>query len=339
MTSSFAQATAQTTAFTYQGKLTDDCCPATGLYDLTFRVFDNAGPGTTGQQGIAVSKNAVPVTNGLFTVTLDFDFPGDPISFVFTGPRRWLQIDARANNVGQTFVTLLPRTELTPLPYAIYAQTAGRVASGAIATAQLADAAVTAPKIASGQVVTSLNGLQDAVNLLAGANVTLTPNGNNLTINSSGNGAFSLEGNNAYYNAGNVGIGTASPRSRLDVAGNAAVQGDFYLGGDGNVGGLVRAQTFEGDGSRLTGIIGGAGWGLSGNRNTTPGESFIGTTDNKPLEFRVNNARALSIDASNNLIGGSSSNFVALGVRDATLFGGGCLQCIVDPPQIGRAHV
>ena len=32
---------AQTTAFTYQGRLVDDCCPATGFYDLIFKVFDS----------------------------------------------------------------------------------------------------------------------------------------------------------------------------------------------------------------------------------------------------------------------------------------------------------
>src|SRR4051794_881174 len=65
-------AIAQTTAFTYQGKLVDDCCPATGLYDLTFTLYDNPGPGLTGQKGPIVALAHVPVTNGLFTVSLDF---------------------------------------------------------------------------------------------------------------------------------------------------------------------------------------------------------------------------------------------------------------------------
>src|SRR5437773_10711947 len=87
------QSASAQTGFTYQGKLTDDCCPATGYYDLAFKVFDNAGPGVSGQQGSALALTRVPVTNGLFTVYLDFG------STVFTGARRWLQIDARTNNV------------------------------------------------------------------------------------------------------------------------------------------------------------------------------------------------------------------------------------------------
>src|SRR5262245_29749306 len=76
-------ASAQTTAFTYQGKLIDDCCPATGYYDLTFKVFD--GPGTiSGQLGTAFTTNAVPVTNGLFVVSLNFDAPGSLTSAVFS---------------------------------------------------------------------------------------------------------------------------------------------------------------------------------------------------------------------------------------------------------------
>jgi hypothetical protein len=39
------------------------------------------------------------------------------------------------------------------------------------------DNAVTAPKIASGQVVKSINGLRDNVTLAGTGNITVTPNG------------------------------------------------------------------------------------------------------------------------------------------------------------------
>jgi hypothetical protein len=57
---------------------------------------------------------------------------------------------------------------------------------------------VTASKIAGSQVVKSLNGLNDAVTLSAGANITLTPSGNNtIQIAASGGagGGWSLTGN------------------------------------------------------------------------------------------------------------------------------------------------
>jgi len=43
---------------------------------------------------------------------------------------------------------------------------------------------------------------------------------------------------------------------------------------------------------------GGAGWSLTGNAGTVNGTSFIGTTDNIPLNFRVNNIPAGKIDPS-----------------------------------------
>jgi trimeric autotransporter adhesin len=42
----------------------------------------------------------------------------------------------------------------------------------------------------------------------------------------------------------------------------------------------------------------GSGWGLSGNSGTTAGVNFIGTTDNVPLTFKVNNQLAGKIDQS-----------------------------------------
>ena len=38
------------------------------------------------------------------------------------------------------------------------------------------------------EVVKSLNGIKDDVTLVAGTNITLTPSGNNLTINAAGGG-------------------------------------------------------------------------------------------------------------------------------------------------------
>jgi hypothetical protein len=56
------------------------------------------------------------------------------------------------------------------------------IALGGVQTIHLANSAVTAPKIANGTVVRSLNNLFDNVSLIAGSNITITPTGNNLTI-------------------------------------------------------------------------------------------------------------------------------------------------------------
>jgi hypothetical protein len=71
-------------------------------------------------------------------------------------------------------------------------------------------------------------------------------------------------------------------------------------------------------------------WNLSGNVGTTAGTNFLGTTDNVPLELKVNGSRALRFEPATfaglfapNLIGGSSANSVAAGVGGATIAGGG----------------
>jgi hypothetical protein len=58
------------------------------------------------------------------------------------------------------------------------------LADGAVANAKIADGAITAGKIGAHQVVKSLNGVSDAVVLAGGSNVTVTPAGNTLTIES-----------------------------------------------------------------------------------------------------------------------------------------------------------
>ena len=113
---------AQGTAFTYQGRLTDNGSVTTTNYDLRFGVF--AAP--TGGSALAlVTNSAVAVSNGLFTTTLDFT------ATPFPGAARWLEIAVRTN-VG-TFAVLSPRQSINSTPYAIRAANY----SGSIAVGQL----------------------------------------------------------------------------------------------------------------------------------------------------------------------------------------------------------
>ncbi len=234
------------TTFTYQGKLTDAGAPAQGIYDLRFTIYDSINGGSP----IAVPKtnSAVAVSNGLFTVTLDFG------RLVFGGEARWLEIAARTNNLG-TFATFPARQPLTAVPYALFATNAG----AATVASSVASSSITAQSIASGQVVKSLNGLTDSVTLAAGANVTLATNGNTLTLSADGGGAS-------------------------------------------------------------------GGWSTTGNTGTSPATNFLGTTDNQPLELRVNGQRAMWLvptTNSPNVIAGASNNIVDGGVIGATIAGGG----------------
>jgi hypothetical protein len=77
---------------------------------------------------------------------------------------------------------------------------------------------------------------------------------------------------------------------------------------------------------KLDGLDSTAFWKLTGNAGTSPGTDFLGTTDNQPLELKVNGARALRIEphaTSPNLIGGFSTNVVWAAAEGATIAGGG----------------
>ena len=79
-----AAAMAQTTAFTYQGRLVSSGTPAAGSYDFIFRLYDAATVGNL----LATVTQTLPVSGGLFTTTLDF-------TNRYPGAGRWLDISVR----------------------------------------------------------------------------------------------------------------------------------------------------------------------------------------------------------------------------------------------------
>jgi hypothetical protein len=117
---------AQTTAFTYQGRLIESNAPANGSFEFKFALLD--APNASTNLGI-VTVNQVGVSNGLFAVLLDFG-PG-----AFTGMPRWLGITVRSEAPGGSFVSL-PSQSLTATPYAIYAGKA-KMLDGALPGDQL----------------------------------------------------------------------------------------------------------------------------------------------------------------------------------------------------------
>ncbi len=118
---------AQGTAFTYQGRLNSGGSLASGSYDLQFTLYAiNAGGAAIAGP---VTNTATAVSNGLFTTTIDFGLN------VFTGGSNWLEIAVQTNG-GSGFTTLSPRQQLTPVPYAIFANMASNI-SGTVSAAQI----------------------------------------------------------------------------------------------------------------------------------------------------------------------------------------------------------
>ena len=177
-------AEAQLTAFTYLGRLNDAAGPATGSYDLQFSLFD-ADAGGNSLAG-ALSYPATPVSNGLFTVAVDFG------ASWFDGSARWLEIAVRTNG-GAAYNKLSPRQALTSAPYAI------RAANAALASAVPAGA-ILGPMLAAGSVT--------AVKLAPGAVSQLSaPDGTHAN-------AVSVNAN------GHVGVGTDTPQAPLHIIGH-----------------------------------------------------------------------------------------------------------------------
>src|SRR4051812_405457 len=120
---------AQTTLFTYQGRLFDGNQAAAGVYDFQFRLTDAATNGN--YVAAALTKSAISVTNGVFTVVLDFGLG------VFDGSARFLEAGVRTNGSTSDYWILQPLQPITMAPYAMLANNAmaAGVASNLVAGA------------------------------------------------------------------------------------------------------------------------------------------------------------------------------------------------------------
>lgn len=140
---------------------------------------------------------------------------------------------------------------------------------------------------------------------------------------------------------------TLAPRQKLAATPYAITSSSVVSGGlaAGTYGNAVTfsnaANSFTGSGSGLTALNAAQltsgqvpvatlsnAWKTTGNAGTT-GAKFLGTTDNQPLEIKVNSSRALRLEPNTNgapnVIAGSPRNFVSAGVVGATIAGGGAI--------------
>jgi hypothetical protein len=120
------------TAFTYHGQLQQSGSPVNNLCDFQFSLWDTSTAGTL--IGTTQTVSSVSVSNGLFTVELDFG------ASAFNGDARWLELGLRTNGSG-AFTALAPRQGITATPYALRAVTASGVPASNI-TGRLTDSQV-----------------------------------------------------------------------------------------------------------------------------------------------------------------------------------------------------
>ncbi|MGP8220618.1 MAG: WD40/YVTN/BNR-like repeat-containing protein [Limisphaerales bacterium] len=303
-------ARAQTTAFTYQGQLNSSNNAVTGTYDFRFRIFDAnsnvvAGPLTNAPVG---------VTNGLFTVALDFG------ASVFNGSSRSLEIAVRGYGDTNAYTALSPWQTLTSVPYAIQSLNA------------LNAVALTAPLQATnlaGTIPNSLLSPNVAVltnNVIFSGGVTatnFTGNGYGLSnvpgtslvgiITGNGSGLSSVPATSL--------IGTI-PDARLSA--NVALQSNPNL----NFAGAVSATNFTGAGHGLTNVPGAFFWvTVAANTQAQPNVGYICNNGVAPVTITLPSSpsagdvyKVAGVGAGGWIIAQNANQMIAAGNLSAAVF-------------------
>jgi hypothetical protein len=267
-------------SFTYQGKLTVSGTPASGPYDLRFRLYDSDTGGT--QQGGTAAADDTQVTNGIFTVELDFG-PG-----AITPGLKWIEMEVRPGASTDTYNLLTPRQKITEAPYSTLA---GRAMSADLA--ETANDANTVGGISPKLFIQEGDArLSDARQPLAGS-----PSYVQSSPVSTQSGGFDVSGN------GKIG-------SSLTVLGSAFFNSNVSVGG-----------TLSGNGSGLTNLNGAAITPGTVNATALAAETFPHSYNLSllgslrwdllsPRAIAVNGPSGLAFDGANIWVANTTSNTV-----------------------------
>jgi len=109
------------TQITFQGSLFESSVAANGNYDLNFQLWDGFEANSGSKLGGVISKSNVAVTDGIFTVFLDFG-PG-----AFIDEARWVEVLVRDSLAGGSYTPLTPFIPIKPSPQSLWAVDAGRL--------------------------------------------------------------------------------------------------------------------------------------------------------------------------------------------------------------------
>lgn len=281
------------TAFTYQGRLTEDGGPANGTYDLEAALYDSAeGDGlVAGPIGVT----GVTVADGWLTAPFDFG------SDAFGGGARWLEIAVRRG--GDAFTRLSPRQWISATPLAMRSAVAERAE-----TADSAQTAATAGAVAwsglTGVPESLADGVDQDTRYTAGAGLVLGEDQRfSVAFGGGGTNALAARSDHGHFGQGWTGSGFAPGL----LVHNTLTQGRAIVGIQGAGSGLntgagpiagVRGEASDGDGvvgeSPFRGVVGRAagtnglnygvigfsqsarGYGVYGQASQTSGTNYGG---------------------------------------------------------------
>jgi len=281
-------------AFVYQGRLNDAGASAHGNYDLRLVLFDVEEFGFP--IGSIRTNAAVAVSNGLFATSIDFG-PG-----AFDGNARWLEIGVRTNGSAGAFVILLPRQPLAPAPHSVFASRSGETASlsaGTYSSAVVFDNSgnsFSGAFIGNGSGLTTLNAARLSTGTVPDARLSAN--------------VARLSSNQTFTGANTFNPATGAPFAVGNATKVSNLNADLLDGLDSAAFSLSSHHHDT------------AYWKLGGNAGLGAGQ-FLGTTDNQPLELRVNGVAAIRLEStvsSPNVIEGAGST--AAGAVGAIISGG-----------------
>jgi hypothetical protein len=181
----------------------DASSPANGQYDFQFELFDD--PTSGNPVGLTVTVDDYLVTDGLFTVQLDF-------GQAFDGTALWLEIGVRPGSSSEPYTILDPRQPLTATPYALYASYAPYAGTaqdvnclGCVGSQEIEDGTITFDDIGdngcAAQQIMKWNGTawvcaEDGAGVHNHWGASWSETGTGLTLNSSDSTGLSATGTN-----------------------------------------------------------------------------------------------------------------------------------------------
>ena len=333
-----ATAFAQTSAFTYQGKLNDGGSPVGGVYQFQFKLYDAASGGN--QVGQPLTDISATVSGGVFAVSLDFG------AAAFDGSDRFLEVGARMYGSSDPYTILNPRYAITSTPYAIRsfkaeqasfantAATAGNTTNlGGVPAAQYVQANDSRMSDARSPLPGSANYIQNTQNQQSNSNFNISGEGKANKFNAATQ--YDINGNRVLSVTGGgtstlVGVNTSASGSLNSFVGFEA--GKNNLGSSNSFFGYNagRSNALGANNAYLGANAGYSGW----NNNST----FVGFEAGKTATGGSNNtAVGYQATVANNLINATAIGANAVATQSNSLVLGTSATSVQVPGSFGVA--
>ena len=284
---------AQTTEFAHTDLLPNSVTPATGAFEMQFRLFDAGSDGN--QIGPVYTISQVEVKNRSYSVRIDFG------AAAFSGPDRYLETSVRREGSGDPFTVISPLKQILSVPYAIRAVNATSLGGVDVSDlVQTNDPRLTDPRE---PLPGSGNYIQNSASPQSGANFNISGNGSlggNLTAIGS-------------VNADVVNAGTQFNIGGQRVVGASGTQNIFVgrLAGSSNTTGANNAFVGMAAGISNTAGSNNAFFGtIAGGNNTSGGtNSFFGALSGTDNSAGSGNSFFGQMSGRKNLTGHTNSFF------------------------------